>query len=450
MFCPPTCGNGKCEAGENCKDCATDCGPCFPVCGDGQCEASSYDPNLSETCKNCSKDCGTCGPVCGDGICADSQGETCTNCNMDCGECPPNDGCTITPNPGCGGCACEACVCQQDPFCCQAGWDAPCVDMCQTKLCGGCGGTCIPQCAPNTCGSDGCGSQCQCDAASVCSANGVCVPAPCKSDFQCADNDKCTVDYCASGTCFHQPSTSPECCPDQDGDTKCDNVDNCLTTVNPDQLNTDGDKQGDACDLDDDNDGIADKSDNCPLVVNPDQKDSNGNGTGDACDASKLPWTELFDQYLKTFAEGGWSAQALPGFSPANWQLIQNNKSNKLAQLSASAQLPNFVSVSAFLVSPVIQTGVDQVAALKFGLTYANNGAPFPLPSNSTLSVRLSSDGGSTWSEVQLLNVTTGTQNVAFKVPLGGKGLIQLGFQLTSTAMIGTPTWQIDNLTLGY
>ncbi len=37
--------------------------------------------------------------------------------------------------------------------------------------------------------------------------------------------------------------------------------DNCPNTANANQLNTDGDAQGDACDSDDDNDGTADASD---------------------------------------------------------------------------------------------------------------------------------------------------------------------------------------------
>jgi hypothetical protein len=39
---------------------------------------------------------------------------------------------------------------------------------------------------------------------------------------------------------------------------------------------------------DSDNDGIADCKDNCPNTYNPDQIDSNGNGIGDACDFKKI------------------------------------------------------------------------------------------------------------------------------------------------------------------
>ena len=74
---------------------------------------------------------------------------------------------------------------------------------------------------------------------------------------------------------------------DLDHDGVGDKNDNCLVVKNPDQKDSDGDGQGDACDLlnDSDGDGVADERDNCPNVNNPDQRDSDGDGQGDACDA---------------------------------------------------------------------------------------------------------------------------------------------------------------------
>jgi YVTN family beta-propeller protein len=77
------------------------------------------------------------------------------------------------------------------------------------------------------------------------------------------------------------PAIAP---PDADGDGVPNGSDNCPAVANPDQTDTDGDGQGDACDPDDDNDGVADASDNCPLVANADQTDTDGDGLGNACD----------------------------------------------------------------------------------------------------------------------------------------------------------------------
>jgi CubicO group peptidase (beta-lactamase class C family) len=77
---------------------------------------------------------------------------------------------------------------------------------------------------------------------------------------------------------------------DSDGDGWYDLVDNCPGTSNADQLDTDSDDVGDACDLcifdpenDADEDGYCADSDNCPAVANPDQADSDADGIGDAC-----------------------------------------------------------------------------------------------------------------------------------------------------------------------
>ena len=92
--------------------------------------------------------------------------------------------------------------------------------------------------------------------------------------FRDLDSDGILDDGDNSGTAGDNPCTG--------GNTgNCD--DNCPTTPNPNQEDTDGDESGDECDTDDDNDGYTDDQDAFPLDPN-EWSDLDGDGTGDNAD----------------------------------------------------------------------------------------------------------------------------------------------------------------------
>nr|WP_281168643.1 thrombospondin type 3 repeat-containing protein [Gilvimarinus chinensis] len=84
-------------------------------------------------------------------------------------------------------------------------------------------------------------------------------------------------------------SVGDACDDDRDGDGVSNNADNCPDTANGDQADADGDGIGDACDAltDSDSDGVADGADNCPMTPNADQADADGDGIGDVCDSDR-------------------------------------------------------------------------------------------------------------------------------------------------------------------
>jgi len=222
-----TCGGelAACQGDSGCAGIIT----CIQGCSNATCQqgcltkASSGAQAKFMAINSCISDqCisgGSTGPVCGNGSC--ETGETKSSCPTDCGGSTGTPaGCDPSPPSGqkfgCGGCACEACVCAADAWCCESGWDGQCATGCQKcnpGYCpggggggaGGCGALlqCLGACSP---GDDpclqGCAGSASQDAIALYQAAATCVQNKCKT--QCGGSDQAACASCQQQNCSNE------------------------------------------------------------------------------------------------------------------------------------------------------------------------------------------------------------------------------------------------------
>lgn len=250
------CTDGACMGyGDTGANIEVEAGKTYYIVVDGY-DGSAGPFTLNVRCRStCVPDCD--GKECGDDGCGGQCGaEECGGWCVE-GVCYDEGGCTAYGDTGCGGCECESCVCEIDPYCCGdsgGSWDEYCQMYCLLD-CGGCGvadtcgdSTCVgaenctnceadcgcadgatcfnyecctPDCDGKNCGDDGCGGTCgECDAGYICDETQQCVVCtPDCTDMECGDDGcggscgECAEgSTCASGKCVGEGATYPDVC----------------------------------------------------------------------------------------------------------------------------------------------------------------------------------------------------------------------------------------------
>ncbi|MBP7125131.1 S8 family serine peptidase, partial [Myxococcota bacterium] len=212
---PDGCGGlcGLCPDHHACID-----GACIlqPWCGDGSC-------NAAENCLSCPQDCPCgCGESCDAGTC---RFTACTSrqCGPDgcgglCGTCPDHHACIdglCILQPWCGDGSCNA---AEDCLSCPQDCPCGCGESCDA-------GTCrFTACTGRQCGPDGCGGLCgTCPDHHAC-IDGLCILQPWCGDRSCNGAENCLScpadcpcgcgESCDAGTCRFTACTGRQCGPD--------------------------------------------------------------------------------------------------------------------------------------------------------------------------------------------------------------------------------------------
>ena len=222
---------GNCCVGHDEAGCGDDaCAEAVCALDDYCCEVEWDDICAGVAVESCDA-CEGPGPVCGDDTCDD--GESCVTCPGDCGECTDSDCCEPHDDAGCSDAACQADVCADDQFCCNASWDEACVEL-AFEICESCEGG-GPECGDGVCddfeGCDACPTDCgPCDEGDCCQPHdGVgCDDGGCQE--QVCDNDPFCCEAEWDDVCADQANESCDVCGGGGpicGDGDCEDGEEC-------------------------------------------------------------------------------------------------------------------------------------------------------------------------------------------------------------------------------
>jgi len=144
---------------------------------------------------------------------------------------------------------------------------------------------------------------------------------------------------------------------DSDLDSIGDNTDNCISIANTDQLNSDDDLLGNACDDDDDNDGVSDEFDALPLDAS-EQLDTDGDGIGNNADEDddNDGVTDNSDAYP---LNNLYSADSDGDGMPDAWELLYGLDPNDPSDASSDTDNDGAVALQEFIEGTIPSGSLD-------------------------------------------------------------------------------------------